>query len=541
MESKGPVGVRRQLDCRSTAQDHSIDRSRPYLSCEWIESGLAFNRRGLHACLIVHHGRGFPKLCDFEGGEVPWDRVEAARAEIIRANQNGGHPDCAGCPYLVYRSWPEPRHDVERVGVANFARCNIYCNYCFLQTQDPASYKDGLDPYDVGPAITALIRDGRLAPDATFDWGGGEPTIYPEFDSILEQVTRRGATTWVHTNAVRFPRPFARGLSGERIGIICSVDAGFRETYERMKGRDLLDQVWRTLTRYIDAGCDVHVKYIVKDENCSPDELKAFVARAAEADVKNLIVDTDYNYPEPSDDVLAGLRLLSALGPAHGVHTSFGATGALFAPESNDARQAWEQAQRDAAASPAPEPGPIRRVARVGRTVQRRLFDALRRRRDRDLHVIKPASAVTLTATRFDADDVFSVLRGYVVQPVPVDVIGGLQPFGGADPDVIAEARPTVTMREVTHGVSAALVTAVALDPCLTDLPNVSETLVQSFATSVGPAEVDVFEGESVYRGQRDGALDWIVFQRYNMFVGIHGRDRAFVDGVARRLLKHLR
>src|SRR5688572_26484264 len=83
--------------------DTYVDRSQPYLSCRWIEEGLAFNRRGLHACLIVHHGRGYPKLCDFEGGDVPMAQVEAARARIIHENQAGGHEACLGCQHLVRR------------------------------------------------------------------------------------------------------------------------------------------------------------------------------------------------------------------------------------------------------------------------------------------------------------------------------------------------------------------------------------------------------------------------------------------------------
>jgi hypothetical protein len=311
------------------------DDGRTYLSCRWIEEGLAFNRRGLHACLVVHHGRGFPKLCDFDGGEVPVARVLAARAEIVRRNRAGGHPDCVGCPHLVRRRWPRPRHAVGLVGIAQFARCNIYCNYCFLQTQDPASFADGLDPYAVGPALEGLIRGGHLAPDATFDWGGGEPTIYPEFDAVLARVTRRGGTTWVHTNGTRFPKPLADGLSARRVHVVCSVDAGFPETYVRMKRRDFLERVWQTLARYIRAGCDVYLKYIVKDENCGEPELRAFCARARRVGARRLIIDIDYDFPNPSPAVLAGLVLLRELGPAHGLYTTFGATGALFAPEAD--------------------------------------------------------------------------------------------------------------------------------------------------------------------------------------------------------------
>lgn len=223
-----------------------VDRSRPYPSCEWLEGGLAFNRRSLNACLIVHHGRGLPKLCDYNGGEVPWDEVLAARQRIILENQQGGHPACAGCPNLVERQWPEREYPVQLVGIAQFAHCNIYCSYCFLQTQDPASYKDGLTPYRVAPAIDQLLSQGLMSPRATVDWGGGEPTIYREFDELLTRVAEMGGTTWLHTNGTRFPAPLARGIPSGKVGVICSVDAGLPETYLRMKGRDFLRGSGRT-------------------------------------------------------------------------------------------------------------------------------------------------------------------------------------------------------------------------------------------------------------------------------------------------------
>jgi sulfatase maturation enzyme AslB (radical SAM superfamily) len=257
----------------------------------------------------------------------------AARNRIIAENQAGGHEACRGCAHLKTKRWPKPKYAVQVVGIAQFARCNIYCNYCYLQTQDPASFEDGFNPYDVKPAIDALIRDGHLAPNALIDWGGGEPTIHPEFDEILDATARRGAKHWIHTNGTRFPKPIRNGLSTKRIHILCSVDAGYPETYLKMKQRDFLDLVWKNLAEYVSRGCEVVVKYIVKQENCSEPELLAFLKKAKEIGVRKVLIDIDYDYPNPTPEVLGGLRFLKRESLRHGLFAPFGFTGAKFQPE----------------------------------------------------------------------------------------------------------------------------------------------------------------------------------------------------------------
>jgi hypothetical protein len=186
-----------------------IDRSVPYPSCPWLEEGLAFNRRSLNACLIVHHGRGFPHLCDYNGGSIDVDAVLVARARVIAENQRGGHEACRGCPHLVTRRWRATRHAIRLIGIAQFSLCNIECSYCYLQTQDPSIFAAGFDPYEVLPALRQLADARHVSPNVVIDWGGGEPTINREFDDVLTFATRRGATTWVHTNSLP-----ARGKRG---------------------------------------------------------------------------------------------------------------------------------------------------------------------------------------------------------------------------------------------------------------------------------------------------------------------------------------
>jgi uncharacterized Fe-S cluster-containing radical SAM superfamily protein len=307
-----------------------------YLSCEWVEGGIAFNRRSLHTCLIVHHRTGMPFFADYNGGAIPLEVMLRIREEIRQANRSGEiHPECRGCAHLKRKRWPASRHPINIVGIAHYSHCNIECNYCFLQTQDRSSFESGFRPYPLRETIGRLLEEGLLAPDAIIDWGGGEPTVYREFDDILGMTLERGAFHYVHTNGVRLPDLIRHTPHANRIHIICSVDAGLPETYRLMKKRDYLEVVWTHLADYIRSGCRVTLKYIVREDNCSQQDLDAFLERAVKIGAKDLIVDIDYDFPDPKPEVIAALARLQHRAIRAGLHSRFGFTGDNFAEDNH--------------------------------------------------------------------------------------------------------------------------------------------------------------------------------------------------------------
>jgi organic radical activating enzyme len=304
-----------------------------YYGCQWLEGGLAFNRRSLHSCLIVHHDEGLPFLCDYNGGDLPIDQIIQARRDLADRNRRGEKTACTGCPHLVKRHWTPSRYPFTMIGVAHFSHCNIECNYCFLQTQDPKSFEAGFKPYAVLPVFRKLIDTRALSPSAIIDWGGGEPSIYREFDELMALLSNYGCFHYLHTNAVRLPPNLRSAIAAARVHVICSVDAGYAETYIKMKKRDVLDQVWRNLQEYRDAGCLVTVKYIVREDNCAQPEIEAFLQKMEVFRFSKLLVDIDYDYPVPTTDVLQAAAALRYLASRRGIHAEFGFTGAQFSPE----------------------------------------------------------------------------------------------------------------------------------------------------------------------------------------------------------------
>jgi sulfatase maturation enzyme AslB (radical SAM superfamily) len=206
-----------------------------HLSCSYLDSGLSFGFFQVYACGIVHDGIHPPVLIDnFKGGPIPWDTVQAARTEIIRQNQNGGHPNCRGCVHLTRRKKSPGSSRVDWLGLQHWQGCNLDCHYCSLNTRRSAPVRPPpgmpLAHYKVGETLESLIAEKRLDANAVIDWGGGgEPLLMPEFNSAFRLLARLGADQWLHTNGTVFPICLKKDASNlSRVHVICSLDSGTR-------------------------------------------------------------------------------------------------------------------------------------------------------------------------------------------------------------------------------------------------------------------------------------------------------------------------
>ena len=308
--------------------------SKEYWSCEYLEGGLTFYDSSIRVCAIHHHGTGEPCLMEYRGGDICIKEVLAARQKIIEENQTTQHhPNCRECPYLIKGEWSRSKYPVQWLGISSWLGCNLKCNYCWLEWADWSprrqENKKPLRPYDVNESINQLLEGKYLAPDAVIDWGGGgEPSLMPGFDKTLKLLSEHGTTQWLHTNATRLPAGICdQTIDATRISILCSVDAGSRQGYQKVKGKDLYELVWQNLKAYASAGATVNVKYIMQSINCSKQELRGFVKKVIVNKKPTIIGDFDFRLSEPTPEVLEGLAYLQLLADKYGLNYSLGGVG----------------------------------------------------------------------------------------------------------------------------------------------------------------------------------------------------------------------
>jgi molybdenum cofactor biosynthesis enzyme MoaA len=296
-----------------------------YTSCEWIESKLVLEQRQLKFCCIGHSGsKGYVPICDYEGGALPADEIRAARARLIAANNGPGDSPCKGCHFLQKKDWAAARRSqalIEKVYVSNFSICNLQCRYCFVYLEEftPTSNVAG---YPLLPVFQELLAKGYLAADGEVEWGGGEPTIVKNFAEIMRLLMERGHRQQVHTSSVKFSPELEEGLRLGMVKSVTSVDAGTRETYEEVKGRDRFEVVWQNVEKYARTGGDMTVKYILRHNNSDERNIRAFMARCHAAGVRNVVLTPDFReiaQQQVSEETIYGFALMVQEAERHGI------------------------------------------------------------------------------------------------------------------------------------------------------------------------------------------------------------------------------
>ncbi|MFZ5569099.1 MAG: radical SAM protein [Thermodesulfobacteriota bacterium] len=309
------------------------------LSCEWIEGGLAFAPRSAHACCVVHHETcGWPLLFPYDGGPFDVGRFQQAKRALREALAAGKAEQCRECPLLTIRPADEtsPEFTLRKINLSHFTRCNLRCAYCYLQKEriaaawwnDDRDIQFGHHPLDLGPVFRQFMESGFLSRQAEIFWGGGEPTLMPGFEDLLLMLLEYGPWVTLTTNATIFNRTMAEA-SQPNLTIICSVDAGSRETYRHLKQSDRYEAVWENLAGYAEHGKTLVTKYILLPENTIPSDIVTFLERSGRLGVHHVVFDVDAFQPQLTGEMESCLTLARRHARELGLEMDIAGCGAI--------------------------------------------------------------------------------------------------------------------------------------------------------------------------------------------------------------------
>lgn len=299
--------------------DCSYRQHPSFYSCPWIQHGLVFFRyKTTNCCYCGHVGGGHTIIQDnYNGHPINWNRLFKQKQEYSRLAKKGFiNENCVDCPFLEERyaeDWDSDDFYIDNVYISHWIDCNCKCTYCYA-TQHPEEFKFYHKPYSVLPIIKEMLEKNILRRGGNVHFGGGEPTLLPEFDDIISLLLDyKFYNLRVHTSGIKYSPVLERGIREGRLKVVVSVDAGCAETYEKIKQVPLYDVVRENARRYamaqdkrmhcltpdlyFDGALCASTKFIVMPGvNDTEEEVENWIKADVDAGIETTVIDVEENW-----------------------------------------------------------------------------------------------------------------------------------------------------------------------------------------------------------------------------------------------------
>lgn len=277
-----------------------------YLSCNWLEHGINFDRNCIKICCMMFHKGGGPRPLLYNGDYFNYKKYYSILRKLRKFHKKGNIlPFCEGCINLTSKKWDNKNY-ISHINFDSNMSCNSNCIYCKSPKDSKIYYR-----YET---VKDLLNKKILIPDGEVMFGGGEPTIHPEFERIVNLLLDNNFNhIKVHSSGIKYSQAIERALSENKAEVVISPDSGEKDLYKTIKGVDCFDETWGNIARYTKAQKDnknqMKIKYIIiPDINDSKEHVDKFLLKAKEAETSAIRLDIEcvwYQYNRNNETVLA--------------------------------------------------------------------------------------------------------------------------------------------------------------------------------------------------------------------------------------------
>lgn len=211
-------------------------------------------------------------------------------------------------------------------------RCSLGCEWChfaYTHTRGPLAGKrekpegdvPGGDLMDSNLAERIISQLAKTGVDSVTWTGGGEPTLHPHFDAIIEHAHSTGLQQAIYTHGGHIGKERAELLKRTMTFVYVSLDAADAATYERAKGVDRFDAACEGIRLLVEApgAGTVGVGYLVTRENFGSVEGAASLAERLGATYIQFRPTITYDQNEPDVPAEDTAWMASAIGELRGV------------------------------------------------------------------------------------------------------------------------------------------------------------------------------------------------------------------------------
>ncbi|MGC9027662.1 MAG: radical SAM protein [bacterium] len=173
-------------------------------------------------------------------------------------------------------------------------KCNLSCLHCLRDKTDMKSYIS-VEFFD------NILKQAKAYNLRHIAFTGGEPTLHPQFDKIIDTVVKYDYTYHFVTNAWNFMHvwkmlndPRFPGRLNKLSGVSISVDGAKAETHDYIRGKGSFKKVLQAISILKVKGIDISVQITINKKNF--DEIEQMAMLASELGLKRLF----YAHLEPT-------------------------------------------------------------------------------------------------------------------------------------------------------------------------------------------------------------------------------------------------
>lgn len=263
-----------------------MQKSNEKISCRFLQRAIYYAPDELRHCCKRYYYKGkmmgdVPIFDAKNNSDVSLDKVIQAKQDLIEKINNKEKTGCLGCPVLEKKEWKDVKDEkFDHISIEHHARCNMRCSYC-----SDMFYGGKVAHYDIYQALDELVKKDKIRDDCQVAWGGGEPTMTPNFNKLINYVNSqvKPKTQRFFSNAINYSDEIAELIKNNIASLTTSVDAGSIKTFKKVRGVNQYLKVLKNLKKYYDLSPkNTVIKYIFTEDNSSIEEIESFVS-----DIKN--------------------------------------------------------------------------------------------------------------------------------------------------------------------------------------------------------------------------------------------------------------
>ena len=212
--------------------------------------------------------------------------------------------ECRGCKFLTKQIVPKLPYKkiIKFFTINHFTKCNSNCVYCgiYRKTEDVKN--------PIMPLLKQMVKQDLIHPDVLFNWGGGEPTICSEFEEMASFIHKNKFRQAINSSGIVFSQTIFEGLKDESMSIQISPDSGTEETYLKIKRQNNFNKVWDNIKHYAQYPNMLFVKYIFFSLSANETDIREFIKKCLECNVKNIVIDCESNSANNPESIFGNIN-----------------------------------------------------------------------------------------------------------------------------------------------------------------------------------------------------------------------------------------